>query len=272
MMRWMDVSHSFKKALFISWTGKKGFQSNLCGHTFRVAYEARGWPEDRDYNLLHRLAKGRTCILDVGANIGMASLVISTSMQPDGAIHAFEASEDACRVASENFRLNNLEQKIQMVNALVSETSGDVCAFYWDHASGGASTIAGYLGRKYAVYKATLSIDTYCERINILPDLVKIDVEGAEAGVLLGMRRVLTVNKPVIALELHGWDQMSVAQNAANILPYLWEVGYQMIYLQTQKEIKDASVLSNRGRCHVLLLPQGDVLPEALADLDMSHL
>jgi len=272
MSHWKDMARSFRKALLISWTQNTGFRVNLCNHTFRVAYEARGWPEDRDYYLLQKLAEDRACILDVGANIGMASLVMSTSMRPNGKIHDFEASEDACRVASENFRLNSLEEKVQMVNALVSENSSDVCAFYWDYASGGASTIAGYMGREFAIYKATVSIDAYCERINLHPDLVKIDVEGAEAGVLRGMLRVLTVNKPIVALELHGWDQMSVAQNTANILPFLWEVEYKMIYLRTQEEIKDASVLSNRGRCHVLLIPQGDLLPAALANLDMSLL
>ena len=39
------------------------------------------------------------------------------------------------------------------------------------------------------------------------PDLIKIDVEGAEARVLRGCRRILSDFRPVLFLALHGDDQ-----------------------------------------------------------------
>jgi len=47
------------------------------------------------------------------------------------------------------------------------------------------------------------SIDDEVARVGVVPDLVKIDVEGYEYEVLLGARRLLREHKPPICLELH---------------------------------------------------------------------
>jgi hypothetical protein len=45
------------------------------------------------------------------------------------------------------------------------------------------------------------TLDAFCESAGLYPDLVKIDVEGAEASVIAGAARCLQVSKPTLVVE-----------------------------------------------------------------------
>jgi FkbM family methyltransferase len=269
---WRHVIRSLNRALALIINRKQAYAIQLCGQTFLVCYETRKSRQDRDYPLLQRLAQGRQCVLDVGASHGLASLVMSSAMAQDGFIYAFEASEETCQIARNNLSLNGLNSRAQVINALIAERTGQMRDFYWDHTSGGASIIQGYLGHEVPIKKITLSLDTFCETQNVSPDLVKIDVEGAEGLALAGMPNILANLRPAIVVELHSWREMTVARNAAQILEIVKPFDYQMIYLRTRSPVLDAEILTGRGRCHILLWPVERDLPNWLNDFDTSNL
>jgi len=252
--------------------GRHGFPINLLNDTYRVAYENRNMKVDRDYAVFRAIASGKGCGFDVGANVGLASLIMLSQMHSEGRLYAFEASEDACRQAHENLRLNHALDKVYIINTLVTEQAGDICEFYWDFSSGGASVIPGYLGHNFPIRKSTLSLDAFCARQAVKPEFIKIDVEGAEFQVLRGAVKVMYEAQPVIMVELHSWKDFTVTQNATNILPMIHETGYKMVYLRTKQVVEDAAVFKNRGRCHVLLLPKQQNLPDQIQSLDLSGL
>lgn len=268
---WLFAARSFKRALALS-LHRETYAIQLCGRTFRVGYETRHNRQDRDYPLLQRLAMGKRCVFDVGANHGLATLVMSTTMAQDGRIYAFEASEETCQVARHNLALNGLERRVQVINALVADRTGQALDFYWDHTSGGASLIPGYLGHQTPIQKTALSLDDFCEIQNLAPDLIKIDIEGAEGRALAGMGKALAKLRPAVVVELHSWQEMPLARNAAQILALLPPLDYQMIYLRTRSPVKDPQVLASRGRCHVLLWPGEQALPDWLDAFDTSSL
>ena len=268
---WLLAARHIKRALALS-INRRGYRVQLCGSTFRVGYETRKGRQDRDYPLLKRLAQDRRCVFDVGANHGLASLVMSTTLARDGQIYAFEASEQACQIARHNLALNGIASRVQVINALVADQTGEAVDFYWDHASGGASLIPGYLGHYEPIKKATLTLDAFIELQSLAPDFIKIDIEGAEGRALAGMRKIMTSTRPDVVVELHSWQEMTVTDNAAQILEYLHTLGYQMIYLRTRSPVRDTQVLTGRGRCHVLLCPAESALPGWLNDFDTSML
>ncbi len=245
---------------------------SLLGSSFRIAYETRGARADRDYAFLQACAYDKRCIFDVGANKGLTALVMAAAQSVDGRLVAFEASELACEVIQENVRLNQLSRQVAVVNAVVAERSGLTLDFYLDAASGGASTVAGYLGHTRPLQKTALALDDYVQQSGLAPDFVKIDVEGAECRVLQGLSGTLLAHRPWVALELHSWDGMSVAQNAAGMLPLLGAAEYQMLYLKTKSVVTDAAVFADRGRCHALLLPQETAVPDWFAAFDTTGL
>ncbi len=77
------------------------------------------------------------------------------------------------------------------------------------------------------------TIDNFVyEQKNPGPDIVKIDVEGAEALVLRGMKNVIRDFKPVLLCEMHGRN--SEVENV------LREAGYNIVVLGESCELKDA--------------------------------
>lgn len=248
----------------------------LLDQPYRVTPIARGVRGDRDYPLLAALAEGRRTIWDVGANLGLTSLVMARNMAADGRLVAFEASELACRTVLRHVELNRLAERVRVVNAVIGERSGQPLDFFWDHAAGGASTLPGYLDHHDAMVKTSLALDDYLDAIQEAaeppPELLKIDIEGAEAAALRGARRLLEQHRPDVVVELHGWPGTSLEENAAGILDWLPGVDYSMVYLRSRRVVEDASALAGRGRCHVLLLPKGRELPSALDGVDTSVL
>jgi len=70
------------------------------------------------------------------------------------------------------------------------------------------------------------SLDDEVARLGVVPDLIKIDVEGFEYEVLLGARRLLREHKPPICLELHlnQLEQRGIAPQ--QVVDQLLEHGY----------------------------------------------
>ena len=188
----------------------------LVDKIYRVAYEARCCSEESDYRILARLAHGRTCVFDIGANIGASALVMASNLSSGGVLYTFEPAESACLTIRENAMLNGLEERLRIINALVGATSGSIAEFHWDMVSERLSTLMETpSGMSLPLLKTTLAIDDFVRQLGLVPEFVKIDVEGAESQVLRGMKGVLTNSKPLVFVELHVWPGVSAEDNAA---------------------------------------------------------
>ena len=71
----------------------------------------------------------------------------------------------------------------------------------------------------------TVTLDTYCAEACARPDLVKIDVEGAELLVLRGARKLLRESHPALILAVHPY-WLPKGQSPARILELLTALGY----------------------------------------------
>ncbi len=265
--KWREVVRSVNHAL------RPTTRVTLCGTPYTLRAEARPNGSDRDYAVLRRLAHGKACILDVGANVGLTSLVMAKGdMAPNGHIYAFEASEAASRIIRDNAALNDLAARITVVNALIAEQSGLTIDFYGDAASGSASIIPGYLAHHHPLRKVALALDDFVRDAGVTPDLIKIDVEGAELRVIDGLTETLRAARPLAFIELHSWGDLAVSDTADSLIERLVPLGYRLIYLRTKEFITDTAVLVGRGRCHVLACPAESSFLSELQELDTTGL
>jgi FkbM family methyltransferase len=264
--QWREVARVIHRT--IQPTGK----TNLVGTEFVLRSEARPKQVDRDYAFLRAMATGKHYILDVGANLGLTALVMANAMANDGQLVAFETAEVGCRTISDHIVLNDLEDRILVVNALIAERSGMIIDFYGGNASGGSSIVPGYLGHVHSLRKATLALDDFVANNGCSPDFIKIDVEGAEARVLSGLKETLFKIRPLVFVELHSWQDNTVPDMAAQIMDQLNSVSYCMVYLKTKSVVEDPAALMGRGRCHVLLCPIESPILTQLELLDTKGL
>ncbi len=166
---------------------------------------------------------------DIGAHIGYVSLLLARAVGPDGLVFAFEplpANFDRLR---RNIELNHLGQHVHPIPAAVSDYTGR--ARFLAHPSSAMGKVEGSAGRSdiypEAIEVECLSLDDFVfARCNPPPDLVKIDIEGGEGKVLLGMARLLSEHPSILLVELHG------PEAAAAVLRTLQDRPYRLHHLQ----------------------------------------
>ena len=75
----------------------------------------------------------------------------------------------------------------------------------------------------------TVSIDDFVfKEVVRRPDVVKIDVEGAELNVLLGMRRTLAEIQPIVIFEIDDNEQSAFDRKQKACDAILMEYGYSL--------------------------------------------
>ena len=135
--------------------------------------------------------------IDVGANVGDILREI-VAIAPEGRHIAYEPLPD---LAS---RLTHEFPQVDVRNAAVGETSGEA-TFYRVMSAHSRSSLSQDDLDPSDVEQLRVRVEALDHglRDDYSPALVKIDVEGAERGVLLGARRLLERYRPIIVIE-HG--------------------------------------------------------------------
>lgn len=131
--------------------------------------------------LKHNLARNEICV-DVGANIGYLTLIMARYA---GKVYAFEPDPRSRAILRYNIRLNGYD------NVTVRpEAVSDCCGFarFYQNVEPLYSGLVPHNGIDSVLQVETVTLDSIMEWAS----LVKIDVEGAEAAVLRGMKRLLS--------------------------------------------------------------------------------
>ncbi len=163
-------------------------------------------------------------VWDVGAHIGLFSLVAADRSGPTGSVVAFEAD---ARMASLNQRTASEMTSAAPITVVPIAVSAEnnISEFTVVQGSTGTSHLAGYgladTGGATATFRVlTLSIDSVTSWIPA-PDLIKIDVEGAELEVIKGARTLLSTRQPILLVEV-GHD------NSGAVTDVLKHIGYRL--------------------------------------------
>jgi FkbM family methyltransferase len=165
------------------------------------------------------------CFVDVGANLGWYACLASKVM-PAGKVFAFEMDALNFAILEENLALNHCHN-VHASQRAVAETPGTV----------------GY-ERRYAVPNPMLkmttgtsarciqvqaiSLDFFFQDRGVVPDVVKIDVEGAEMKVLQGMADLVRTSRPTLFVEIHPQNLQALGSSCGAVLAYLSEQGYEI--------------------------------------------
>lgn len=162
-----------------------------------------GW-EKVSMDIWKKLSKEANCILDIGANTGIYSLV-AASINPNAEVFAFEPVQRTASIFKTNLELNPA-LKIELFEVAVSNNSGT--ATFYDlptnsqySASLNEDMLASFSNRiSYDV--SVIKLDDLEELKNKKIDLIKLDVEMHEPEAIEGMIEIIKANEPTFLIEI----------------------------------------------------------------------
>ncbi len=161
-----------------------------------------GTYEQDKQELVAKIVRAGMVAWDVGANAGYYTLAFSRLAGNAGRVFAFEPFAGNVHYLLRHIELNG-RANVTVVQAALDRQSG-LAGFQI-----GAGGELGHLTDKDSSYVVpTLAPDDFIgRRPAAMPDLIKIDVEGAESAVLQGAAQLLSGRGPEILLALHGGEQ-----------------------------------------------------------------
>ena len=145
---------------------------------------------------------------DVGANAGFFTVLAAKLVGSAGRVFSFEPLVSNAESIREQIDINSLNQ-CELIAEAVSDRSGTASFVAAEHnALGHLSSLDGKpnaAGRDLSV--RTVTLDEFAVS-NPFPDVIKIDVEGAETEVLAGAHSLLSSPRaPRLIVELHGEEK-----------------------------------------------------------------
>lgn len=155
---------------------------------------------------LHEHLEAGGLFLDIGAHIGVYTLLAAEIVGPSGTVIAFEPSPVAATALRAHVRLAGCHERVHVVEAAV----GDRCCMGRLRLRHGGASSANALvadgaecGPDAHALVPIVTLDTVEGRPGCV---IKIDVEGAEEVVLAGAAQFITRYRPHVVCSMHGDD------------------------------------------------------------------
>ena len=153
---------------------------------------------------------------DIGAHVGYYSLLLSKLVGELGRLMAFEPLADNIEYLRKHVELNDCGN-VAVMSIALSDRGGMRPFLVHENRSMGRLSVSGDLRVRCQPLDVLWDSGTISQ-----PDVIKIDVEGAEWEVLRGAHKLLVNAKPTIFLATHG---PAIHRSCCD---YLRDLGYQL--------------------------------------------
>lgn len=167
---------------------------------------------------------------DIGSNIGFHALTANLIIG-SGQIYAFEPMPAIREIFENHIRLNSkhiISNNINLSPMAISNTAGEVeFSNNIVHRDGNTYIKESYVfsGTDNKIRVQCQSVDGLLKQGYLAPDIIKIDVEGAEYDVLLGAKNTLQQYQPYILLATHDCHLNGVQEKCVS---FLKQLGYHL--------------------------------------------
>lgn len=230
-----------------------------------------------DLQVVRRIVAPGDTVIDVGANVGVYTKVLSEAVGTAGLVISVEPVPQTFRIlrhAVEALALGN----VRTVNAAVSDAEGVLRMIVPDYDMGGSNFYQarivsgdgeGERSARDALEVRATTLDRIADELDAIA-FIKCDVEGHEAACLDGAIRVLADRRPAWLIEISG-DPDEPGGAAAGVLDRMAAVGYTPWWFDgralRRRRVGDASVnyffLTDRHAAELAARVPGLVDPRA---------
>jgi FkbM family methyltransferase len=222
-------------------------------------------------SILKAFVKPGDTVWDIGANIGLYSRILVQCLNARQVV-AFEPMSDNLPELRFNLELGNIAERVQVVPWALGNINAEV-DFQIDDIQSTSGTLDSVRDGVACAGRHVLGLPPKTQRVQCrtldsiidnaeltAPDVIKVDVEGAEMLFLEGGRRFLTNTGARLIIETHGLDAQGM-EVVRNSLRFLFDAGYaiagsvQPSSSPTRHMRLEPSMIDRvRDRCDVLFI------------------
>ena len=180
-------------------------------------------PEFEPFMLEWLQPKAGEVFLDIGAHIGKHAIAVSKLVGEKGLVVAIEAIPANFAILTKNIELNELRNVVAFNFA--AWNSKTTLQFLVGSTSANSNISRYNYGYGAIAVQAEKPDSLLLDKLNLKRiDLIKIDVEGAEYEVMLGLEETISRFKPKLFVEI--WSQ-----NMAKVKAFLKQHNYRIVKL-----------------------------------------
>jgi len=241
-------------------TGHKGLRKTINGFSIKlptryINYFPAEYEKENFEFLVQQVKKGEA-VLDIGAHIGLFSVIAAQLSGSTGKVYAFEPASETFKLLQKTIDINKMTQRIEPQQAAVGALSGKA-TFYVSAVEGdNSNSLVSYKGDRelYATEVDVFSIDDFVRTKNIRQlSFIKIDVEGGEYDALMGAGETLKNLRPSIILAIHPEPIAAKGDSLEKIYDLLVANNYRILH--GKDPISREKFCSNRELIDLHLLP-----------------
>lgn len=177
-----------------------------------------------------RTVKPGMRVVDVGANFGYYSLLMSELAGHEGRCTAFEPNLDVARLLKRTLSVNGFESRSRVREVALTDRERGPMQFFIPHAEPKNARLEARVPDWLApegkcVDVPTSSLDQLAPELGTV-DFVKIDAEGAEMQILQGMQTLLHEQRPDLVIEVNCSRGYDIAPVMAELIGLYGQMRY----------------------------------------------
>lgn len=175
-----------------------------------------GTTEDDKRMLFNKMISNGTVVYDIGANVGYYTILAAHKIGNKGRVVAFEPVPENVRRLGYNVSVNGFGN-VDVYDCALSDRSGVGWFALTAHPNTGRLATAGDL------QVPVFALDEIVrDKALPPPDVMKIDVEGAEAAVLAGASETISLHHPATFVAVHS------ATLKEQCITFMMQFGYEV--------------------------------------------
>lgn len=194
--------------------------------------------EEAEMQFLKKFLKMDDVVFDIGANVGLFTLICSEYVGNSGSVHAFEPSPQTFNWLEQNVKSNKLNNVI--LNQLAVSDKDGTISFHISEEGYDAfnSIVKPSKGLNYITETVNcLTLDSYVEKHNLQGkiQIIKIDVEGFEISLLSGASKTLSAeNAPDLVVEFTESNAENAGFTCAQLYAIIIGFGYELFHYNAE--------------------------------------
>ena len=190
--------------------------------------------EPQETQLLKKIIKKNSTVIDIGANIGYFTLLLAKLVGPDGKVFSFEPDPNNFSILEKNVKINGYSNVI-LTQKAISDKTETTKLYLCKYSNGMHRIYQSEICEGYVEIESS-KLDDFFESVkfNGNIDFIKIDTEGSEVNVIRGIKNIINMNENIkILIEFEPWSIVQSGHSPKELLTEIENHGIKIFPIES---------------------------------------